>query len=63
MRVADYIIKFLESKGIRTAFTMSGGGSIFLCDALYQAKKTTICMLSPRTSGFICCGILFKMQP
>ncbi len=39
MRVADYIIKFLESKGIRTAFTMSGGGSIFLCDALYQAKK------------------------
>ena len=39
MRVADYIIKFLESKGIRTAFTMSGGGSIFLCDAMYQAKK------------------------
>jgi acetolactate synthase-1/2/3 large subunit len=39
IRVADYVIKFLESKGIHTAFTMSGGGSIFLCDALYQAKK------------------------
>ena len=39
IRVADYVIRFLESKGIHTAFTMSGGGSIFLCDALYQAKK------------------------
>lgn len=39
IRLADYVIKFLESKGIHTAFTMSGGGSIFLCDALYQAKK------------------------
>ena len=38
IRVADYIIKFLETKGIHTAFTMSGGGSIFLCDALFQAK-------------------------
>ena len=39
IRVADYVIRFLELKGIHTAFTMSGGGSIFLCDALYQAKK------------------------
>ena len=39
MRVADYVIKFLERKGIKTVFTVSGGGSIFLCDALYKAKK------------------------
>ena len=39
MRVADYVIKFLEKKGIKTVFTVSGGGSIFLCDALYKAKK------------------------
>ncbi len=39
IRVADYIIKFLEKKGISTIFTVSGGGSIFLCDALYKAKK------------------------
>ena len=39
IRVADYIIRFFEKKGISTIFTMSGGGSIFLCDALYQAKK------------------------
>ena len=39
MRVADFVIKFLETKKIDTAFTVSGGGSIFLCDALYKAKK------------------------
>jgi len=39
MRLADYVIKFLESKKINTVFTVSGGGSIFLCDALYKAKK------------------------
>ena len=39
MRLADYVIKFLESKKIDTVFTVSGGGAIFLCDALYKAKK------------------------
>ncbi len=39
MRVADFVIKFLEEKKIDTVFTVSGGGSIFLCDALYKAKK------------------------
>ena len=39
MRLADFVIKFLEKKKIDTVFTVSGGGSIFLCDALYNAKK------------------------
>ena len=39
MRVADFVIKFLEDKKIDTVFTVSGGGSIFLCDALYSSKK------------------------
>jgi len=39
MRLADYVINFLEKKKIDTVFTVSGGGSIFLCDALYKAKK------------------------
>ena len=39
IRLADYVIQFLESKRINTVFTVSGGGSIFLCDALYKAKK------------------------
>ena len=39
MKLSDFVIKFLESKKIDTVFTVSGGGSIFLCDALYKAKK------------------------
>jgi len=39
MRLADFVIKFLEKKKIDTVFTVSGGGSIFLCDALYKSKK------------------------
>ena len=37
MRVADYIFKFL-SKKINHVFTVSGGGAIFLCDALGSSK-------------------------
>ena len=39
MRLADFVIKFLENKKIKTVFTVSGGGSIHLCDALYKSKK------------------------
>ena len=39
MRLADYVIRFLKKKKIDTVFTVSGGGSIFLCDALYKNKK------------------------
>ena len=45
MRLADFVIKFLERKKIDTVFTVSGGGSIFLCDALYKAKKIKICSM------------------
>ncbi len=39
MRVSDYIIEFFENQGVEHVFTVSGGGSIFLCDALAMAKK------------------------
>lgn len=39
MRVADYIIEFLERQGVDHIFTVAGGGSIFLCDALGSAKQ------------------------
>ncbi len=39
IRVADFIVNYLERLGMDTIFTVSGGGSIFLCDALSQAKK------------------------
>jgi acetolactate synthase I/II/III large subunit len=39
IRVSDLVVKFFEEKNIETAFTVSGGGSIFLCDALYKSRK------------------------
>ena len=39
MRVADYIVKFLEGVGIDRAFTVCGGGSIFINDALRKAER------------------------
>ena len=37
--VSDFIIEFFEGLGVEHVFTVSGGGSIFLCDALARAKK------------------------
>lgn len=39
MRVADYVVEFFENLGVKHIFTVSGGGSIFLNDALAVAKK------------------------
>ena len=33
MRLADFVVDFLAKKRIKNIFTVSGGGSIFLCDA------------------------------
>lgn len=40
MRLADYVIQFVAAQGVRDIFTVTGGGCIFLCDAL--AKSTTV---------------------
>ena len=37
--LSDYIIEHLEDIGVEHVFTVSGGGSIFLCDALQRAKR------------------------
>lgn len=39
MRLADYVVQRLEEAGIDHAFTVCGGGAIFLCDALGKAGK------------------------
>ena len=39
MTVSDFIIEFFEGKGVEHIFTVSGGGSIFLNDALARAKR------------------------
>ena len=37
MKLSDFVIKFLEQKKIDTVFTVSGGGSIFLCDSFIES--------------------------
>ena len=36
--VSDFVINFLSKKKIKNIFTVSGGGSIFLCDSLKRSK-------------------------
>lgn len=39
IRVADYITKFLENKGIKHAFMVTGGGAMFLNDGMAKSTK------------------------
>ena len=43
VRLADYVVSFLEHVGVRDIFTISGGGSIFLNDALGQSNIKYYC--------------------
>lgn len=51
--VSDYIVDFLETQGVEHIFTVSGGGSIFLCDALARAKKIKyVCCHHEQAAGY-----------
>jgi acetolactate synthase-1/2/3 large subunit len=39
VRVSDYIAKFLEERGIKYVFTVTGGGAMFLNDGIAKSKK------------------------
>ncbi len=39
IKVSDYVVRTLEEIGVTNIFTVSGGGSIFLCDAVMRSKK------------------------
>ena len=39
IKLADYVIEYVGNLGIEEVFTVSGGGSIFLCDALARSKR------------------------
>ena len=53
MNVSDYIVEFFENKRVEHVFTVSGGGSIFLCDALARAKKMKyICCHHEQAAGY-----------
>lgn len=39
IRVSDYIAKFLEKKGVKYVFTVTGGGAMFLNDGIAKSQK------------------------
>jgi acetolactate synthase-1/2/3 large subunit len=39
IRVSDYIAKFLEERGIKFVFMVTGGGAMFLNDGIAKSKK------------------------
>ena len=53
LTVSDYVIKFIEKIKVKNIFTVSGGGSISLCDALYRSKKIKyICCHHEQAASF-----------
>ena len=52
IRLADYVIKYLKKKGIEVVFTVSGGGSIWLCDALSKKSIEYICCHHEQAVGY-----------
>jgi len=42
VRVADYIVSFLEKKGVKCVFEVTGGGAMFLNDAVAQSNLTPV---------------------
>ena len=58
IKLADYVISWLSSKGVKTIFTVSGGGSIVLCDALFdQSKIRYICCHHEQSVAFAAEGV------
>ena len=49
MRVCDYVIKFLEDKGVKDIFLLTGGGAMYLNNALTKTKMNVICMQHEQT--------------
>ena len=56
MNIAEYIIEYIVNLGVKDVFTVSGGGSIYLCDALRSNKNIR----------YICChheqGVIFASE-
>ena len=52
MTVSDAIIEYLEGIGIEHVFTVSGGGSIWLCDSLARSNIKYICNHHEQACGY-----------
>jgi len=51
MKLSDYVVSFLEKKGIENIFMLSGGGCIHLVDSFGKSKINYICNLHEQASA------------
>lgn len=51
MRLADYVMHFLEEKKVEHIFMLSGGGIMYLVDALGHSKMQYICCHHEQAAG------------
>jgi acetolactate synthase-1/2/3 large subunit len=61
MKLSDFVIRFLEEKGIDTAFTVSGGGCIHLIDSLRTSNMDVVCVHHEQ-SGLMASEGYFRMK-
>ncbi len=52
IRRADFVIKYLQNRNTKVVFTVSGGGSIWLCDALAKNKLNYVCCHHEQAVGY-----------
>ncbi|MEG1292290.1 MAG: thiamine pyrophosphate-binding protein, partial [Lachnospiraceae bacterium] len=43
IKISDFVFKYLESAGVTTAFTLTGGGIMHLVDSLGHSKINYVC--------------------
>lgn len=51
MRVADYVMRFLEQKNVTHIFMLSGGGMMYLVDALGRCGMEYVCCHHEQAAG------------
>ncbi len=56
MRLSDYVIKHLEEIGIRHIFMLSGGGMMYLVDALGRSDIEYVCCHHEQAAGIAAVG-------
>ena len=55
IKLSDYVVKFLESKGVKDIFLISGGGMMHLLDSVGQSRKINLyCNLNEQATTI--CG-------
>ncbi|MCR5399052.1 MAG: thiamine pyrophosphate-binding protein [Lachnospiraceae bacterium] len=56
MRLADYVARYLEDKGVKHIFMLSGGGMMYLMDAVGRSNIEYVCCHHEQAAGIAAVG-------